>query len=147
MRWLAWCLTGAAALLLGCSEPGKQVMGATADGRFSLSLQAAKNWVRPGETLPILVRIQPLYGPPAEGLTDTLRLVANNGSLYPQRLPVAFAAAEDSLGAGAQTAFVTWVYFTAATRLSDGVQGEAHALFLDALATLRIRIVPSPDSL
>lgn len=134
------------ALLLGCSEPGERVVGATADGRFSLSLQAEKNWVRPGESLPLKVTIESLGGPLAQGLVDTLRLLANNGALYPSRLVVSFAAA-DSLSAMPQTSYVTWVIFTAATRLPEGVQGEVYAFFLDALATLKVRIVPSPDSL
>ena len=147
MRWLAWWLAGGAVLLLGCSEPHEQVMGSTADGRFSLTLQAEKNWVRPGESLPIQVRIESLTGPLAQGLVDTLRLVANNGAVYPSRVVVDFAGAADSVWAAPRTSYVNWAYFTASVRLAEGTQGEVYASFLDALATLKIRIVPSPDSL
>lgn len=147
MRGLAWWLAGGAALLLGCSEPDEQVVAATADGRFSLTLKTEKNWMHPGESLPIKVTIESLGGPLAQGLVDTLRLVANNGAVYPSRLAVDLAAAADSLWGAPRTSYVTWAYFTASVRPAEGTQGEVYASFLDALATLKIRIVPSPDSL
>ncbi len=57
------------------------------------------------------------------------------------------AGVADSLGVAPRTSYVNWVYFTASVRLSAGTQGEVYASFLDALATLEIRIVPAPDSL
>ena len=134
-------------MLLGCAEPDEWVVAATADGRFSLTLQAEKNWVRPGESLPIKVTIESRNGPLAQGLVDTLRLVANNGAVYPSRLAVGLAGAADSLWAAPRTPYVNWAYFTASVRPAEGTQGEVYASFLDALATLKIRIVPSPDSL
>jgi hypothetical protein len=135
------------ALLAGCSEPDRRVVGATADGRFTLSLRAEKNWVHPGESLPIRVRVEAVDGPPIPAMVDTLRLVGNNGSVYPQRITVLLGGAADSLGSTTPSAYDGWIYFTAATRLAEGLQGEVYASFMDALATLKIRIVPSPDTL
>lgn len=153
MRW--WL---AALLLTGCAEPDKAVTRATEDHRFSLSLRAEKNWLHPGEVLPVLVRVESLSGPLPEGLVDTVKLFANNGALAPALLVVSLAAANspasaDSAGAiystpaVPDTAFENWTFFTASPRATPQNQGEINALFQDVQATLKVRITPPAESL
>jgi hypothetical protein len=148
MRWLL-----IAALLAGCAEPGKQVTRSTADGRFALSLEAEKNWLHPGEVLPVRVRVQSLTGPLEHSLVDTLKFLLNNGFLVnngvltPAQLIVAFAGTADSGAVGVASAYENWVVFQASPRATPQNQGEIEALFQDAQATLKIRITPPAESL
>ena len=50
-------------------------------------------------------------------------------------------------GGEAEGEYLEWVIFTAARNLSTEQQGEINAIFRDALATLKIRIVPGSDTL
>jgi hypothetical protein len=124
-------------LLLGCAEPDRRVTAATADGGFALSLAASRNWMRPGDSLPVQVRVERLSGP-AEEREDTVEFVCNRGVGSPAALTVSLAGA-DSPG----VIFTGWVTFTAASEITSSDQGEVHALFRDAVATLKIRIVPA----
>ena len=143
----ARCLLLATLLLAGCDEPDKAVTQATEDGRFSLSLEAEKNWLHPGEILPVRVRVESLAGPLAHGLVDTLKLVANNGTLAPTLLVVAFAGTADSAAVGVERVYENWIYFAASTRATPQNQGEINALFQDSQALLKIRITPPAESL
>jgi hypothetical protein len=145
MNALRWLLT--AALLAGCAEPDKAVTRATENGRFALSLEAEKNWLHPGEILPVLVRVESLAGTLEHGLVDTLKLVANNGTLAPLQLVVAFAGSADSVAVGVDRVFENWIYFAASTRATPQNQGEINALFQNARAVLKIRILPPAESL
>lgn len=136
-----------AALLAGCAEPEKQVTRSTSDNRFSVSLRAEKNWLHPGETLPIRVRVESLAGPLQHSLVDTLKFSVNNGVLAPGQLVVAFAGTADSAAAGVASAYENWVIFVASARATPQLQGEINALFQDAQAILKIRFVPAPESL
>lgn len=148
MRW--WL---AALLLAGCAEPDKAVTRATGDGRFAVSLEAEKNWLHPGESLPVRVRVESLAGPLEQGLVDTLKFVINNGflvsngALAPTQLVVTFAGTADSAAVGAFRAYENWVVFQASPRATPQNQGEIEALFQDAQATLKIRITPPAESL
>ena len=132
--------------LAGCSEPDRQVTRSTADNAFALSLRAEENWVFPGDSRPVQVTVERLAGPPAEDLVDVVEFVSNNGSISPSSLPVYFAGA-DTLGQGGDVLYIDWVTFKASSSVSSRRQGEIRAIFRDALATLKIRIAVSPESL
>ena len=131
----------------GCSEPDKQVSRSTADGDFEVVLAGEKNWIRPGESLPILVTVTSLAGPLQERLFEEVTFVVNNGSITPRSLTVVMAGTADSLAGPPETEYSEWGTFTASGNVSSERQGEIHAMFMDALATLKIRIVPTPESL
>ncbi len=137
----------AALLVAGCAEPDKAVTRATENGRFSVSIEAEKNWLHPGEILPVLVRVESLAGPLEHGLVDTLKLVANNGTLAPAWVVVAFAGTADSAAVGVSRVYENWIYFAASTRATPQNQGEINALFQNAQATFKIRITPPAESL
>lgn len=142
MRWLL-----AALLLAGCAEPDKQVTRSTADKRFALSLETEKNWLHPGEVLPVRVRVESLAGPLEHSLVDTLKFLVNSGALTPVQLVVAFAGTADSAAVGVAGVYENWVVFQASSRATPQNQGEIQALFRDAQATLKIRITPPAESL
>ena len=145
MKATYWLL--AALLLAGCAEPDKQVTRSTADNRFSLSLQADKNWLHPGEVLPVRVRVESLAGPLEHSLVDTLKFLANSGALAPAQLVVAFAGTADSGAVGVASVYESWVIFQASPRATPQNQGEIEALFRDAQTTLKIRITSPAESL
>ena len=134
-------------LIWSCSEPDKQVSRSTADGSFSLVLEGERNWVHPGQSLPIRVTVESLAGPLQEGVFEEVEFVVNNGSVNPTKLTVVMAGIADSLASGPETEYSDWITFKASSSLSSERQGEIHAIFVDALATLKIRIVPTPESL
>ena len=88
------CLVSALALV-GCSEPDKQVTRSTEDGKFAVSLEGRKNWVRPGESLPIEVRVESLTGRLEETLTDSVEFIVNNGTVTPNPLTFSFIGTAD----------------------------------------------------
>ena len=123
----------------GCSEPDNQVSRSTADGEFELVLHAERNWVVSEGKLPVRVVVRSLAGPLEEGLVDQVTFVVNNGDVSPRTVTAIISEAEGE--------YLEWVIFTAARNLSYDQQGEINAIFRDALATLKIRIVPGSDSL
>jgi len=132
---LAILVMGAVA---SCSEPDDTVMGSTQDGAYSLTLSADPNWVRPDASLPIrveLVQHDPLA---VLGFSDQISFTAANGSLSPFSLPVTLTPDPADSTRALFAAFVT---FRTGRMTAEG-QGEIHALFRDAKATLKIRIVP-----
>lgn len=145
MKAMHWLL--AALLLAGCAEPDKQVTRSTSDQRFALSLETEKNWLHPGEVLPVRVRVESLAGPLEHSLVDTLKFLVNNGLLAPQQLVVAFAGTADSAAVGVVSVYENWLIFQASPRATPQNQGEINALFRDAQATLKIRITPLAESL
>ena len=47
----------------GCgSEPSRIVDSSSSDGRFKISLETASEWARPGQTIPVKVRLERLGG-------------------------------------------------------------------------------------
>lgn len=143
MRCLA-LLLALAAWLPGCSEPDRQVTASVGDGELVLSLEAAQGWVAPGNSLPIRVEVTGPEGGVAQDESGIIEFVANNGSVSPEQLSVALAG-PDSLGIGAESRFTAWVTFTAWPNLTAADQGEIHALFRDAVVTLKIRVAPPGD--
>ena len=123
----------------GCSEPDNQVSRSTADGEFELVLHAERNWVVSEGKLPVRVVVRSLAGPLEDGLVDQVTFVVNNGDVSPRTVTAIISEAEGE--------YLEWVIFTAARNLSTEQQGEINAIFRDALATLKIRIVPGPDTL
>ncbi|MGY8827539.1 MAG: hypothetical protein ACKVJG_27120 [Candidatus Latescibacterota bacterium] len=152
------------ALCLGCAEEPDRIIGSTTeDGHFEITLEASREWVRPGDSLPIKVRIEQLVEALDEDLSTEVEFVVNNGSVSPSSLDVDFFApyaveadngeaddgeAEDaddvSREAGARV-FEQWITFEADSRADASVQGEIHALFLDIRSTLKIRITPPAE--
>ncbi len=131
------------ALLLGCAQEPERIVGTTTeDGRFELTLEAARDWVRPGDSLPVQVRLESLNGLLAEGLETEIELVVNNGNVSPSLLNIQFAGTNDEEPQGVERVFETWVTFVADSRVGADVQGEIHALFMNVRATLKIRITP-----
>ncbi|MBT4501152.1 MAG: hypothetical protein HOC74_25705 [Gemmatimonadetes bacterium] len=136
-------LTGLALGCFGCAEEPERIVGATTeDGRFEVELEATRDWVRPGNSLPIRVRVKSLRGKLEQPLAAELVFVVNGGDVDPRSLFVEFAGMADSLSFGAETLYEEWVTFEAEDRVGAEVQGEIHALFLDARATLKIRLTP-----
>ena len=150
-------LTPVILTLSACENPNKLVSQTTADGRFALTLRKERDWVRPGESLPVWVAIESLDGPLPEELVLTVDLIANNGEVDPAVLLAVFPGPGDAPDAK-RARFGAWVVFkaatfTAATRdardpvpIAKQEQGEIHALFLDALTLLRFSIVPTEAS-
>ena len=130
---------------VGCSEPDSRVSRSTGDGEFELVLQAERNWVSPAGALPVRVVVRSLAGPPREGIVDQVTFVVNNGDVSPRSLTAVIPGVEES--DEVETEYSEWVTFTAARGLTAEHQGEINAIFRDALATLKIRIVPGPDAL
>ena len=132
---ILFCMTAWA-----CSEPDKIVSSSTEDGRFRLSLEAEENWVRPSGELPVVLRIERIGGPPSEDFFGEVELLTNGGGISPSSVSVEMAA-PDSLGVGGEDSFMTWLVFTASSRASTVGRADIRALFGDALATLRVRVV------
>lgn len=136
----------AALLLAACGEEPERIASAqTLDGRFELALEARKNWLKPGETLAVRVTVTSLRGQLAQSLRDTVTLVANAGTVLPNRLVFTFVGRQDSLyaGGGVTTTFTDWVTYTMSTQTTQANptrQGEVIALFQDLEAVLKIRI-------
>jgi hypothetical protein len=147
----------AVALCWGCAEEPDRIVGTTTeDGRFAIELESTRDWVRPGDSLPIKVRVKQLVEALDEDLSTEIEFVVNNGSVSPSSLDVEFLApytepAEDSVDPVAieqksgERIFEQWVIFEADSRADASVQGEIHALFLDIRSTLKIRITPPTD--
>jgi hypothetical protein len=147
------------ALSWGCAEEPSRIVGSTTeDGRFEITLEAARDWVRPGDSLPIKVRIEQLVDTLDEDLSVEIEFIVNNGSVSPSSLEVEFLApyvadADDDEQAerdevireGGARIFEQWLTFEADSRTDASVQGEIHALFLDIRSTLKIRITPALD--
>ena len=159
MKMVKMCFFACVLLsLTACSEPDKEITRSTGDGKFGVTLKAEQNWTYPAHSLLIQVRVQSLTGPVQEDVDEEIELVANNGRISPSTLSVSLAG-PDGDGNGAEEVFTGWITFEAEDPLttdsrsgsSSGIgiehQGEVHALFRDALTTLKIRIAAPPESL
>ena len=129
-----------------CSEPDNRVSRSTADGQFELVLQTERNWVMPDGSLPVRVVVRRLAETLEDGLVGEVAFVVNNGSVSPSRLTATIPGGGTE-GDEQETEYSEWVTFKADRDLSAEQQGEINAIFRDALATLKIRIVPDPESL
>jgi len=136
-------LAGLVLAWFGCAEEPERIVGATTeDDRFEVELEATQDWVRPGDSLPVRVRVKSLGGKLEQPLAAELLFVVNGGDVDPSSLFVEFAGTADSLSFGVETLFEEWITFEAESRVGAEVQGEINALFLDARATLKIRLTP-----
>ena len=135
-RWLpsAACLWAMAALF-ACSDPDSSITRSTDDGAFALTLKAKKNWVRPGDVLPIQVRLVSLRGELEETLSGRIEFVANAGRLDVDYLDFTLTGTSDAL----ETVFSDWIEFASFSSADEKEQGEVHALFRDLQVTLKIR--------
>jgi hypothetical protein len=103
--------------------------------------------VRPGQSLPIKVRVESLTGPLNDPWVAEIELVANNGNVSPSLVNVVFdGVAVDEAYTAADSVFEAWITFEAGSRIEAASQGEIHALFLDARSTLKIRITPELET-
>ena len=139
LAWTGWMLVALG--LCGCSEPDESITRSTEDGQFSLTLRADKNWVRPGDSLPIQVRVESLTGVLEETISDRIEFVVNNGAVSPTYFTVTFTGRSDTLATEFETVVTDWITYTVSSFSTSEEQGEVHALFLDLQATLKVRIV------
>ena len=97
------------------------------------------------EVLPIEVKLVSVNGPLEDGLDEEIEFLVNNGSLDEDEVDAVLKAPDDPYPG--DTIFRAWISFEAdpETAKATESQGEIHALFRDVLATLKIRIVASPD--
>ncbi len=109
-RWLpsAACLWAMAALF-ACSDPDSSITRSTDDGAFALTLKAKKNWVRPGDVLPIQVRLVSLRGELEETLSGRIEFVANVGRLDVDYLDFTLTGTSDALATEYETVFSDWI--------------------------------------
>ncbi len=94
----AICHALVAILALGlssCFEPDKRITRSTGDGAFALTLEAERNWVRPEQSLPLLVRLERLPGAADEEVNESIEFAVNNGAISPLRLSVFLAGADE----------------------------------------------------
>jgi hypothetical protein len=138
-----WVILTAA--LTGCSrEPDRLVRATTSDGAFELSLEAAEDWLRPGSSLPVRVRLESLSGRLSDAFYGDIELIVSNGSVMPRSVSVALPG-PDGTAAEAATVFQEWVTFTAPSYVSDDTQSELYAVFRDTQIVLRLRVTPRAD--
>lgn len=140
-RFLLFFWLAGSMLLSGCAEPDRRVMAIAGEGDLRLTLEASRDWVRPGDSLPIQVRVESLSGPVQEEVVETIEFVVNNGSVSPSRLVVVLAG-PDSLGGEGERQYTAWIVFIAWAQATAAEQGEIYALFRDTVAMLKIRIAP-----
>lgn len=138
--WVLVCAFG----VLGCTEPAKEIIGNTADGQFELTLRADPNWVRPSGTLLVELVVRRLDPTAQLDFSDRISLVASNGTVTPISVTPDFSPAlGDSIE---KQVYQSWIEFRApATSFSGPTgeqQGELSALFREARATFKVRIVP-----
>ncbi len=106
-------------LLGGCgSEPSRIVDSSSSDGRFKISLETASDWARPGQTIPVKVRLERLKEViPEEEISITF--FTNNGSISPSALNPVFVDSTSERTSGIikdSPVYETWVEFTPDSR-------------------------------
>ena len=123
-------------LIMGCdSEPNRIVNSSSGDGRFKLTLESTSDWVRPGEIIPVKVRLErsaaaQLPGPEYLELT----LIATNGDVNPSSISVppfvgSDSSDDDNLSGVIQgKVYETWIQFRADSRPVE-LQAELNALY------------------
>ena len=136
----AVCLWGMAASL-ACSDPDSSITRSTDDGDFALTLKAKKNWLRPGDVLPVQVRLKSLRGELEETLSGRIELSANVGRLDVDYLDFTFTGTSDTLATEHETVFADWIEFASFSSTDEIEQGELHAIYEDLQVTLKIRFV------
>ena len=82
-RFPAMMAVGIAAMVtLSCSDaPDERVTQSTADDTVSRTLEADKNWLRPGDSLPIRVVLESQTGVLAETRSGRIHFIGNLGRL------------------------------------------------------------------
>ena len=138
--WALLCAVG----VMGCTEPAKEIVGSTADGQFELILRADPNWVRPSGTLLVELVVRRLDPTAQLNFSDRIDLVASNGTVTPASLTPDFSPAlGDSIE---KQVYQSWISFRAPATSFNGPTGEQQselsALFREARATFKVRIVP-----
>ena len=130
-----------------CDEPNKLVQN-TVDGRFSITLSMERNWIRPDESIPVLMEIKNLNGTLEEGWTEPVELIVNNGSINQSTVFVTFPDPGDSSHTEPDR-FYTWLTLTGPDYryVYSPQEGEIQAVFLDKLTRLHFRVLPAEDSL
>ena len=113
----------------GCgSEPSRIVDSSSSDGRFKISLETASEWARPGQTIPVKVRLERLGGGiPEEEISITF--FTNNGTVSPSALNPVFVDSTSERTTGIikdSPIYETWVEFTPDSRPAE-LQAELNA--------------------
>ena len=130
--------------VMGCSEPAKEILGTTSDGKFEMTLRADPNWVRPSSILLVELEVRRLDPLAQLGFSDNITLVANNGTVTPTSVTPSFApAVGDSVE---KQVFQTFLQFRAPTpsfNSTGGIQeSEIQAFFRGVKTTFKVRVVP-----
>ncbi len=120
----------------GCaSEPSRIVDSSSSDGRFKLTLESTSDWARPGEIVPVKVRLERLADAQLSGPEYIeLTLIATNGDVSPSSISVppfvgSDSSDEDNLSGVIQgKIYETWVQFKADSRPVE-LQAELNALY------------------
>ena len=144
MRRYFWGLFLCGFCVMGCSEPAKEILGTTSDGKFEVTLRADPNWVRPSSTLLVELVVRRLDPLAQLGFGDNISLVANNGTITPSTITPSFApAVGDSIE---KQVFQTFLQFRAPTPSFNSAGGEQEseiqAIFRDVKTTFKVRVVP-----
>ena len=132
----SFLIVAVALFIAGCqSEPNRIVNSSSGDGRFKLTLESTSDWARPGEIIPVKVRLErsadaQLPGPEYLELT----LIATNGDVSPSSISVppfvgSDSSDDDNLSGVIQgKVYETWVQFRADSRPVE-LQAELNALY------------------
>ena len=136
------CIAVVTSLSFSCSNPDKSVARSTDDGVLSLTMEAGKNWVRPGDSLPIRVKMKSLAGQLEETLSGRIEFVTNLGRLDVDYLDFTFTGTSDTLATVFETEFADWITFESFSSAGEEEQGEVHALYEELQVTFKIRFVP-----
>lgn len=134
--------TCVAVLFVACSESDENITRSTADGQFSLTMEAKQNWVRYGDSLPVFVRLTSLNGELSDTQEFDIEFLPTNGSVSPSNLSFTFTGTSDSTATVFETEQSAWIEFESesASRASS-TQAEIHALFQNLQTTFKIRLV------
>jgi hypothetical protein len=135
------CFAAVMTLSFSCSDPDKSVTKPTQDGAFALTMEAEKNWLRPGDSLPIRLKLVSLAGPLEETLSGRIDFLTNLGRLDVDYLDFTFTGTSDSLATVFETEFADWITFESFSSAGEEEQGEVHALYGDLQVTFKIRFV------
>tara|TARA_X000001036_G_C20623188_1_gene783978 strand:- start:361 stop:837 length:477 start_codon:yes stop_codon:yes gene_type:complete len=114
----------------GCaSEPSRIVDSSSSDGRFKITLEATNDWARPGQTIPVKVRLERLGEVVLPEEEINIIFSTFNGDVNPSTLNPVFVDTASERFSGVikdDSIFETWVEFTPDSRPEE-LQAELNA--------------------
>jgi len=117
-------------LLGGCeSEPSRIVDSSSSNGRFKISLETASDWARPGQTIPVKVRLERLAEEVIQEEEISITFFTNNGTVSPSALNPVFVDSTSERTSGIikdSSVYETYVEFTPDSRPVE-LQAELNA--------------------